>query len=417
MRALEELQQARQMRFPRAVLHQAERIVESVRRGGDAALIKATARYDGVRLSRRRLRVPRGAFRKAWQALDALQRRALKIAWKNILAFHRKQATGGYTLRRPYGTLRQIVRPFRRVGIHIPGMASPLVSTLLMCAGAARAAGVKHLALISPPRSNGAMAGTILAGAYLAGIDEAYAVGGAQGIAALAFGTKSIPPVDKIVGPGNLYVQAAKMLTQGDAGVYGPSEILILADRSAEPAAVAADLIAQAEHTGDNWTLLVTPSRSLVLGVLDEVKRQLRDLPRVAVAAASLSRYGVIVLVRSVKEGLELANRFGPEHLEIVCRNAPGALDQVRNAGTVLVGGTSPVAAADYGAGPNHVLPTSGTARYASGLGVRDFMKYINVTALSTKGLKQLGPQLAVLARMEGLEGHARSMEMRRGPA
>ncbi len=411
---LAELQRRRQLRFPREAVRRAESIVELVRRGGDVALIKATARFDRVRLTRRRLRVPRREFRAAWRSLSIAQRRAMRRAWRNILAFHAKQRARGYTLEMPYGTLRQMVRPLHRVGIHIPARTDPLVSTLLMCAGAARVAGVRELVLISPPRFSGTIARVILAGAYLAGIDEAYPVGGAQGVAALSFGTKSIPAVDKVVGPGNVYTQAAKMLTQGGGSLEGPSEILVLADGTASPAAVAADLIAQAEHTGDNWAVLVTPSKRLVLGVLEEIKRQLRDLDRAVVAAASLSQCGAMVLVRSMKEGLDMANLFAPEHLEIVARDGRRLVDGVRNAGTVLLGGASPVAAADYGAGPNHVLPTAGTARFASGLGVRDFMKLTNVTALSPKGLKSLAPDLAVLARMEGLEGHARSMEMNR---
>jgi histidinol dehydrogenase len=413
MRAFERLLEARRARFPSGIMQQASRIVEAVRRGGDAALFKATARYDGVRLTRRTVRVDPRRMREAWLRLETDRRSAVRMAWGNILAFHRRQVIRGFVMRSRHGVLSQVVRPLDRVGIHVSAAAAPLVSTLLMCAGAARAAGVREIVLISPPRYSGTIAGEILAGAWVAGIREAYAIGGAQGVAALAYGTESVPSVDKIVGPGNAYAQAAKALTQG-GGIEGPSEILVLADGTARPGAIAADLIAQAEHSGDNWVVLVTPSRSLVLGVLGEVRRQLDGFPRSGQAVASLSRFGAIVLVRTMDEGLRVANGFAPEHLAIMARGAPGLARRVTAAGTVLVGGFSPVAAADYAAGPNHVLPTAGSARYNSGLGVKDFMKFMNVSRLTRRGLARLAPSVAALARMEGLEGHARSVEVPR---
>lgn len=415
MLAFAALERERQIGFPLEIVRRTSRVVEAVRRDGDAALVRFTARFDGVKLSRGRIRVPRRAFRAAWRALAPEQRRALAVAWRNIVAFHSRQRPRGYGMRTRYGILRQVIRPLDRVGIHVSAMAAPLVSSLLMCAGAARAAGVKGIALASPPRYGGGIAVPVLAGAYVAGIDEGYAVGGAQGVAALALGTRTVPAVDKVVGPGNLYVQAAKMLTQGGTGLEGPSEILVLADDSAPAAGIAADLIAQGEHTGDNWVVLVSPSKRLVLSVLEEVRLQLRGLPRAGLAASSLIDKGAIVMVRSLQEGLDIANRFAPEHLEIVCRNAKGLVAEVRSAGTILVGGASPVAAADYGVGPNHVLPTAGTARFASGLGVKDFVKTVNVTELTSKGLRAVARDLAELARMEGLEGHARSMLLDRG--
>ncbi len=393
----------------------ASRIVDSVRRGGDRALLAAVRRYDGARLSPSRLKVAPRELSRAWGNLAPSQRKAMRTAWTNILEFHREQAGGSYSLRNRYGRFRHVVRPLERVGINVSAGEAPLVSTLLMCAGAARAAGVKEIAVISPPRGRKGVAPQILAAAKLAGIDEVYAMGGAHGVAALAFGTKTIKKVDKVVGPGNLYTQAAKQLTQGGAGLEGPSEILILADDSANPAAVAADLVAQAEHAGDNWTVLATPSRALAKAVLVETMRQMDGLPRMGRAARSFARYGAIVLVRSMREGIEIADRFAPEHLAIHGRKAEKLAAKARFAGTVLVGGYSPVAAADYGAGPNHVLPTSGTARYASGLGVKDFVRHVNISRLTRRGLVKLGPVLASLARMEGLEGHARSLEMKRG--
>jgi histidinol dehydrogenase len=378
-------------------------------------LLKAIARYDGARLKRSQISVPPAAGMRAWRKLAARQRRALRVAWENIIRFHRRQTGGDYVMRTRYGRFWHLVLPLGRVGINVSAGEVPLVSTLLMCAGAARAAGVKNLAVMSPPRSKGRVAPVILAAAHLAGIKEIYAMGGAHGVAALVYGTESVSKVDKVVGPGGLYTQAAKQITQGTSGLEGPSEILVLADATADPAMIAADLVAQAEHAGDNWPILVTPSRQLAKRILTEIMRQLDGLPRARQAARSFVRYGTIVLVRSMREGLKVADEFGPEHLSICSRNASALAKAARCAGTILIGGASPAAAADFGAGPNHVLPTAGTARYASGLGVKDFVRHVNVTCITPGGLRLLGPSLAVIARMEGLEGHARSLEMKRG--
>jgi len=415
MRAYAALERSRALVMPPAVLRAAGRIVDDVRRRGDAAVFAALRRLDGVRLTRRTLRVRPSAIRGAWRALSPADRRAMRVAWRNIVAFHRRQRVRGYVLRTRAGTLEHSVRPLRRVGIHVPAGTAPLVSTLFMCAGAARAAGVRELVLAVPPRHRGGVHPAILAGAYLAGIREVYAAGGAQGVAMLACGTETVPAVDKVVGPGNLYTQAAEMLVQSGTGLMGPSELLVLADGSAFPSAVAADLLAQAEHAGDNWVVLVTPSRGLCRAVGAELRRQQAVLPRAAVAARSLAGRSAAVLVRSMSEGAAFADRFAPEHLEIVGRGADRLARRIRCAGTVLVGPFSPVAAADYGAGPNHVLPTSGMARQVSGLGVKDFLRHMNITRLTAKGLRRLSPALARLARIEGLEGHARSMEMKRG--
>ncbi len=413
MRAFDRLMAARSRRFPPAVLRTAARIVEDVRRRGDAAVVAAVRRYDGVRLVTRGLRVPPARIRAAWQALPAADRRALRASWDRILAYHRRQVPRGYRVRTGLGSFTHVIRPLGRVAIHIPAGAAPLVSTLLMCAGAARAAGVRDLVLVSPPRG-GQVHPAILAAAWLAGIREAYNAGGAQGVAALALGTGTIRAADRVVGPGNLWSQAARWITQG-AGLDGPSEIAVLADATARAEAVAADLVAQAEHAGDNPAVLVTPSHTLAAAVAMEVGRQLRTLPRAAVARTSFRRFGATVLVRSLLEGLSVCERFAPEHLAIVARGADRLARRARCAGTVLIGASSPVAAADYGVGPNHVLPTAGTARYASGLGVKDFLKFVNLTRLSARGLKAAGPGLARIARMEGLEGHARSLEINRG--
>jgi len=315
MRAYAVLQRSRALVLPPAVLRAAGTIVEDVRRRGDAAVLAAVRRLDGVRLTRRSLRVSPAAIRGAWAGMSPADRRAMRVAWRNIVAFHLRQRERGYVMRTRYGVLRHTVRPLRRVGIHVSAAAAPLVSTMLMCAGAARAAGVRNLVLATPPRYRGGVHPAILGGAHLAGIDEVYAAGGPQGVAMLAYGTATVPAVDKVVGPGNLYTQAAEMLVQSGTGLMGPSELVVLADGSARPAAVAADLLAQAEHTGDNWAILITPSRAFAVAMESEVRRQMARLPRRAVAARSLADRSAVVLVRSMAEGVELAERFAPEHL------------------------------------------------------------------------------------------------------
>lgn len=401
-------------RFPPQVVRKVGRITGAVRRRGDAALISATRLFDGVRLSKKGLRVPASAMRAAWNSLGGREKQAMKTAWKNILAFHEKQMPRAAAFRGAGGVSGWVVRPIERVGIHVPGGAAPLVSTLLMLAGPARVAGVRSLVMISPPRSKGTIASPVLAAAWLTGIREVYRVGGAQGVAALVYGTQTIPAVDKVLGPGNIYVQAAKWITQGGGGLEGPSELVVLADEKASASGVASDLIAQAEHTGNELVVLITTSPKLVCRVLNELRRQLSGFPRARQAADSLLKYGTVVLARSVSEGAEIANLFAAEHLEIATGNPHRALKMIRNAGTILLGNYSPVAAEDYAVGPNHILPTAGTARHSSGLGVRDFVRVINVSSLTRKGLGRLKDSVATLARMEGLEGHARSVEVRR---
>lgn len=404
----------REGKFPADVLRSVQRIVNDVRTKGDAAVFRITARWDKIRLTPSSLRVGAAEFDRAWGRLPAVQKTALRRAWKDILAFHRKQVPAGYSVKTRNGAFRHRIVPLSRVGILVPAASAPLVSTLLMCAGAARAAGVKELVLASSPRSKGRIHPVILAAARLAGIREGYCAGGAAGVAMLAYGTKTVPAVDKVVGPGNIWGQVAKWMIYG-TGLEGPSEIVVLADASASAAAVGADLIAQAEHTGSEWVSLITPSVALASSVGAEVRAQTLFQPRSFEIRRSLERGGSILLVRNVREGLVWAERIAPEHLSVACRGADAVAARVRHAGTVLVGSHSPVAAADYGVGPNHVLPTAGTARYASGLGVKDFVRHLNVTRLSPSGLKRLSGSLAALARMEGLEAHAWSVEMNRG--
>lgn len=406
---------ARETRFPPAVIAKVSSIVSAVRKRGDSALVEYTRRYDGVRLSVSGMRVGKSGLRVAWDRLPARDKAAMRAAWSNILRFHLAQRPRGVRLRTGHGILRQVPVPIESVGIHVPAGRAPLVSTFLMVAGAARAAGVPRLAMFSAPRTMGRIAPAILAAAHLVGIDEVYSIGGAQGVAALVYGTRTVRPVDRVAGPGNAWVQCAKWLTQAGAGCEGASELLVLADRTAPARAVAADLLAQAEHTGNEYAVLVTDSPGFAARVRTELALQMRGFPRAREAGASLSRRGAVVLVRNMDEGARVANRFGAEHLEVICRGAGKVARKAMKSGCVLVGAHTPTAVEDYGAGPNHVLPTSGTSRYASGLGTRDFVRMVNVTAMTKRGLRMLAPHMARLARMEGLEAHARSVEVDRG--
>jgi len=414
-RAFESYCRSREDRFSPEITRLVSGIVSAVRRQGDRALLGFTRRFDGVAMKPSSIRVDPRDMAAAWREIPRADRQAMQAAWKNILRFHLAQRQKPVTVRVPYGVLRQVPVPIERVGVHVPAGKAPLVSTFLMVAGAARAAGVSDLVMFSPPRSKGKVAAPILAAAHMAGIREAYAVGGAQGVAAMVYGTRTVRPVDRVAGPGNVYVQAAKWLTQAGAGCEGASELLILADRTAPPRAVAADLLAQAEHSGNEYAVLVTDSRALVEAVLRELRGMMPGFSRARQAADSLSRRGAIVLVRNMVEGAAVANRFGAEHLEVICRGAERIVPRAMKAGCILVGPYTPTAVEDYAAGPNHVLPTAGTSRYASGLGTRDFVRMVNITKITRKGLDQIGPVAARLARMEGLEGHARSVEVERG--
>jgi histidinol dehydrogenase len=312
-----------------------------------------------------------------------------------------------------------LVRPLDRVGIYVPGGMGAYPSSVLMNAIPARVAGVREIVMVSPPSKSGDH-GAVLAAAAIAGVDEVYRIGGAQAIAALAYGTKTIAPVDKIVGPGNAWVQAAKRMVYGVTDIdkmAGPSEVLIIADEHANAEWVAADLIAQAEHgSGDESAVLITPSRQLALAVDAAIDRALADLPRAKTVATVLAKRGAAILVKDLEEAFALANRIAPEHLELDIEDPARWLKLVKSAGAVFVGALSPAPLGDYLAGPNHVLPTGGSARFASPLGAYDFLKRTSIIEASPDALKALGPEVARLARMEGFEGHARAMEARLAP-
>jgi histidinol dehydrogenase len=385
-------------------------ILEAVRKRGDRALLEYARKFDGF--SRKSVRVPESELRAACSRLAPEFRGAVETAAANIRAYAERQMPREWTVEEQPGMrLGQIVRPLDTVAAYIPSGRYPLPSTILMTVVPAQVAGVPNICVASP-RPVAEVFGT----AALLGVGRVFEMGGAQAIAAFAFGTRTVPRADRIVGPGNIYVAAAKKLLAGEVGidfVAGPTEILIVAAEG-DPRWLAADMLAQAEHDVDASAVLLTTSKKLAAAVAKEVDRQLGDLPTAAVARKAIARNSAVVLVGSLDEAMEMANRFAPEHLSI-----PDArlLANVKHAGSVFVGPHSPEAAGDYASGPNHVLPTGGAARIRGGLAVTDYLKVISVQELSEEALGRLGPTITTLARAEGLEAHARSVEVRVGVA
>ncbi len=392
-------------------------ILDEVRRRGDAALLEFTRRFDGSELSSERLRVSADEIARAACALPPDVSEALALAADRITAFHRRQHRESWFYEEEgVGLLGQLVRPLSRVGLYVPGGSAAYPSSVLMSAIPARVAGVPSLVICTPPGKEGAVPPAVLAAAQLLDVQEIYRVGGAQAIAAMAYGTESIRPVDKIVGPGNVYVATAKRLLYGVVGldmVAGPSEVLVLADETAEPAWIAADLLAQAEHDALAAALCITASPGLAEAVNAEVDRQLAALPSEGVAAQALARYGAILLVEDLAAGLALANDIAPEHLELLLADPWAVVPAVRNAGALFLGRETPEVAGDYLAGPNHILPTAGTARFASPLSVEDFQKRSSLLSLTPGALRRFRAPITCLARLEGLEAHARSIAIR----
>jgi len=399
-----------------AVESRVRRIIEDVRRRGDRALLAYTRAFDGVRLRRRDLRVPAATAAACYRALPGGLRRDLLLAARRIRAFHARQRERSWTVRDASGArLGQLLRPLERVGVYVPGGLAAYPSSVLMAVIPARVAGVREVIAVTPAGVGGVHP-VVLAACHLTGVDAIFRVGGAQAVAALAYGTASVPRVDKIVGPGNVWVATAKRLCYGQVdidAIAGPSEVLIVADRSADPALVAADMLAQAEHDPLAAAVCVTPDARLAVRVAAALDAQLASLPRRAVAARALARFGAIVVVRSLPDALALANRLAPEHLELLVRRPRRWLAEVRHAGAVFLGPWTPEAFGDYLAGPNHVLPTGGTARFASPLGVYDFTKRTSLIEASARTLRQLGPAVVRLARAEGLDAHGRAVALR----
>lgn len=392
------------------------RVLAEVRNRGDDALIEYTRLWDGVALRPDEIEVPKSEMDQALQALDAPSRECLEFAAARILAFHERQKPGSWQYADEEGNvLGQRVTPLARVGVYVPGGLGAYPSTVLMNVIPARVAGVEEIFLVTPP-SAARSAPAVLAAARLSGVHRVFQVGGAQAIAALAYGTETIPPVDKIVGPGNIYVATAKRLVFGKVDidmVAGPSEVLVLTDGTAQPEWLAADLIAQAEHDDSAVPILVATSSACVEGVLSSLRDMIGQGPWFRVAGACLGKNGKAFVVRDLEEAVRVANRIAPEHLELAVRDPESLLPKIRNAGAIFLGSTSAEALGDYVAGPNHVLPTMGTARFFSPLGVYDFVKWSSVLRISSRGLSALGPRAVRLARMEGFHGHAKAIEVR----
>ena len=386
-------------------------IIADVRQSGDAALRRYTKEFD--KAGPDTLEVPREQLDQALADLEPGLRSVLEEAAENIRAFHRRQVQNGFIISgKPGIVLGQKVTPIEKVGVYIPGGTAPLPSTVLMDCIPAKIAGCHEIVMVSPPTCNGDIAPIILAAARIAGADRVFRCGGAQAIAALAYGTESIPRVDKIVGPGNAFVAEAKRQVFGKVGIdmiAGPSDILVIADGGSDARQIAADLLSQAEHDQNACAVLVTNSRTLAEAVAAELEKQLAVLPRRETARASLERSGKIILVKDILEAIRIANALAPEHLEL-CVDDPFAwLGQVKNAGSIFLGRSTPEAVGDYFGGTNHTLPTYGTARFSSPLSVEDFVKKSQFVYYSDAALAEAAPKIAAFARQEGLEGHARS--------
>jgi len=399
-----------------AVEARVREIVAEVRERGDAAVEELTLQLDGrAPGDDGSYEIPKARWEQARASLAPDILRALERAGQRIVDFHRHQVEEGYVVEDEGVRLELRVRGLSRVGIYVPGGTAAYPSSVLMNAVPARVAGVGEVIMVTP----GATPAT-LAAAHIAEVDRVFEIGGAQAVAALAYGTETVPRVDKIVGPGNQWVAAAKRLVFGDVdidSVAGPSEVLIVADEGAEPRWVAADLLAQAEHDVVARAILVTTSAAVVDAVDAELTRQLTDLPRAEIARASLERYGTAVIVGSLDEAVEITNRYAPEHVELQVHGAVQLADQITCAGAVFVGPFTPEAAGDYMAGPNHVLPTGGSARFASPLGVYDFRKRSTVLRYTHAGLVRQVADITRLAKVEGLDAHGRSVAMRLAPA
>ena len=389
------------------------RIIDEVRSRGDSALFDYTLKIDGVKLTS--LEVSKKQIASAYHEVDKELVSALKLAAERIRSFHLEQKRSIWSSAAKPG-LGQLIRPLERIGAYAPGGTACYPSTVLMTAIPARVAGVKEIILVTPPRANGAVPPPTLVAADIAQVDRIFSIGGAQAIAALAFGTESIPKVDKICGPGNIFVILAKKLVYGMVdidGLQGPSEVLIIADETANPKYCAADLLAQAEHDPLASAILITTSRWLADEVKREVKQQLKGLERQAIAAESLQSRGLIIVVADLDEAIELANLYAPEHLCLMVTGADAYVERISNAGCIFIGDNSTVVLGDYVLGPSHVLPTGATARFGSPLNILDFVKFMNLVNVDKASLQQLSKAAAIMARAEGLEAHARAVEKR----
>jgi histidinol dehydrogenase len=391
-----------------------DEIIRTVQRQGDRAVLRYTQEFDQRHMTRASMEVTTGEIDRAMAKVPAKDLGTLRLAAKRIAAFHRHQLQKSWQYRDPLGmVLGQRITPLERVGVYVPGGTASYPSTVLMNVMPAKVAGVKEIVMTSPIGND---APIILAAAKIAGVDRIFRVGGAQAIAALAFGTTRIPKVDKIVGPGNIFVATAKRLVFGEVNIdsiAGPSEILLLADNSADPAHVAADMLSQAEHDELAAALCVTSSSQLATQIQRALQEQLRQVTRQKITMKSLQNYGAIIVSDDLTEAVRIANEIAPEHLELLVEQPEKWALHIRNAGAIFIGPYSAPPLGDYLAGPNHVLPTGGSARFFSPLGTYDFLKRTTVIHADKRALRALAPKIIQLARLEGLDNHARAVEAR----
>ncbi len=392
-------------------------IIAQVRSQGDAALMELTERFDGVRPDP--LRVPPQEIAAAWQACDPNLQEALKLAHRRILDFHQRQKPVDLQVTGVHGErLGRRWRPVERAGLYVPGGRASYPSTVLMNAVPAKVAGVQRLMMVTPPGPDGRVNSTVLAAAHLAGVDEIYRVGGAQAIAALAYGTESIPRVDVITGPGNLYVTLAKKAVYGRVSIdslAGPSEVLVIADHSANAEHVAADLLAQAEHDPLAAAILLTTSEQLAAAMPAAIEAQLAGHPRAEITRTAINDWGLIVICPNLESAATLSDRFAPEHLELQVERPEPLAEQIQHAGAIFLGAWTPEAVGDYLAGPNHTLPTSGTARFAGALSVETFLRHTSLIQFNRQALEATGSAVTTLADSEGLHSHGESVRLRLG--
>lgn len=392
-----------------------EAIIEDVRQGGDEAVRAYTLKFDRAKLND--YKVTRAEIEAAYESFDDNVLCAIREAIENIRRFHERQKRQSWLAPEENGTiLGQKITPLDSVGVYVPGGTAAYPSSILMNVIPAQVAEVKTITMVSPPGEDGSLPAGVLVAANELGVNNIYKVGGAQAVAALAYGTETIEPVDKIVGPGNIYVALAKRAVFGHVAIdmiAGPSEIVVLADDTAKPSYIAADLLSQAEHDMLASAVLVTPSEQLAQAVAQEVKKQLETLPRKQIAAASINDYGAIYVTKTLDEAIDVVNELAPEHLEVITEEPMLHLGKIRHAGAIFIGPYSSEPVGDYFAGPNHVLPTNGTARFSSPLNVDDFTKKSSIILYSKQALQQNAEKIAAFARLEGLEAHARAVEIR----
>lgn len=406
----------RNVAFDAELMRSVAEIITDVRRRGDAALIDYTKRFDGVHLGQGDLRIDKESLRRSAARVDKAVLEALRESIKRVRAFHQREREESWEMEVGCGVrLGQRVTPIERAGLYVPGGTASYPSSVVMNVVPAQVAGVRRIIVATPPRT---LAETPAVAAALLELDvtEIYAVGGAQAIAALAYGTETVPRVDKITGPGNKYVAAAKKLVFGAAGIdsiAGPSEVVVIADEAARADFVAADLLAQSEHGEDASAVLVTTSAALAAEVAAEITRQAQSLPRRAVIESSLAQYGAIIVVDEIGEACAVVNELAPEHLEIITRDDEAVAARVYHAGAIFFGSHTPEAVGDYFAGPNHVLPTGGASRFSSALGVYDFVRRTSILRYTPDELARMARMIATLAHAEGLDAHARSALIR----